>query len=529
MRTPRAEIDENERTVTPQMRSSRRRYSICVSPKAHAGQEPPRESHPAPPSASKELRLDTTDLDALERAEATPNIPASPDPGRIPFRRTSGRRPLSLLSSSSMNSDLSHSVDNLMETPPLHDEVHLQRRRRHHRHRSMLGASIDYKSPPLHYYPPGYQQPNYQQQPSYNGYYQGNYQAYNYPYQNYNYNYYGGGYYPYYQQVYPDFSGSRSTSTYSTPQGPSGPVMAPTPPASDPLASNSDPIAGPVPGPTLVGPSPGVVPAAMHEPSNPESLSSGMPTDPPALNPNQAATVFFDSPVSPSHEFGAEHAQALLQAANEGIQDVFVALAYKERQVLEAKQTWELARDDLDSFRRQLDEMLAPVPGPVTLPVKPSVISRRHQPNVGINSLQYVASPRPLATKTRDRVPSRRTASFNLAFSQQLGAQAASSASARPRVVSWKIDNEVPSPAQPANMDDLSDDSPPHHEQRSGIAYHVVKCLLGVVHCIIATLPVHQRDIYYHQDDMLFLIPEYPTPMDALFGHLSEDVNDEIE
>lgn len=469
-----------------------------------SGMLPSDKAHPYKLSMSQ-------DLDELEKAEATPRSSLCMDPlspRQPPAGRVSGRRPLSIISNSSFNSDVSPPS----RSPDLYSP------NRHRRHRSAIGASVDYKN----------------HSSLYNGYYQNLY-AYSNPFQS-----------PHtpYQGLNITNSGLPGTNhgqhsgqhngphngPYNGPPGAhSGPYNGPSngssngPPNGAHNGSHNGPYNvplnghsnGPHPG-TLNGPHNGLNSGGQssylgnnqyRSYSGSSTHSQGFPLmDPLVTTPLTGFGGFsqypmaFTSPVSPplsSSEIPAALSLAAAAAATSiGIQDIFVALAYKERQVLEARQNWEAAKVDLENFRRQLDSMLAPEIDPLVLPVRPTIISRRCTPNVGIHSLQF--SP---ASHSTPRIQG-------------------------PQVALWRIDSSVPTPSQPADLDEMAEQlitqlpSEETSKRHNGLTLTIVKCLLGIVHCVISTLPIYQRDIVHQERRAIVWTPEYPLPMDTLFGHI---------
>lgn len=173
-----------------------------------------------------------------------------------------------------------------------------------------------------------------------------------------------------------------------------------------------------------------------------------------------------------------------------GLEDVFVVLAYKERQVLEAKQTLAQAKGDLENFRRQMSAMLQPNLVAVPAPIKPSIISRRR--HIGLNALQLTPI---IASSERSDLPA--------------------------RVVSWQVDLDPYS----NNSDEFYSGEEVMDQRNDGIALSVIKCLLGIVRCIITTLPVQQQSLYFQQSRRGAVVgwkAQYPMPMESMFGHLYE-------
>lgn len=172
-----------------------------------------------------------------------------------------------------------------------------------------------------------------------------------------------------------------------------------------------------------------------------------------------------------------------------GLEDVFVVLAYKERQVLEAKQTLAQAKGDLENFRRHMSAMLQPNLVAVPAPIRPSIISRRR--HIGLNALQLT----PVVASGRNEMPA--------------------------RVVSWQVDLDNHS----NNRDEFYSGEDLMDQRNDGIALSVIKCLLGIVRCIITTLPVQQQSLYFQQSRRGAVVgwkAQYPMPMESMFGHLYE-------
>lgn len=426
------------------------------------------QSSEIPPSSEKTLPYKSNmpqDLDELEKAEETPRSSSCIDPlsPRQPLLRgTSGRRPLSIISNSSFSSDVSPPSKSPDPFSP----------NRHRSHRSVIGASVDYKSQSslysgcyqnLHAYSNPFQSPHSpcqnqglnitnsglpsSQDGAHNGVHHGAH-----------YGTHSGTH----NRAYNNLGIQSNLQEYNQHQSFSGSsTNSPGCPLIDPLTTT--PLMG----------------------------SGGFSQHPMA----------FQSPLSPplsSSEIPAAISLAAAAAATSiGIQDIFVALAYKERQVLEARQNWEAAQVDLESFRRQLDSMLAPEVDPLILPVRPSIISRRCTSNVGIHSVQF--SP------------------VSHSNSREQG----------PQVILWRIDSSVPTPSQPADLDEMAEQfitqqpDESHNGRHTGLTLTIIKCLLGIVNCVISTLPVYQRDIAHQGRRAIVWTPEYPMPMDTLFGHLA--------
>lgn len=157
------------------------------------------------------------------------------------------------------------------------------------------------------------------------------------------------------------------------------------------------------------------------------------------------------------------------QEANWGsLQDILSILAQKERRVLEAQQALDDAQADLARFRERLDTLMGDSIAPLGFPIKPVLIVRRHQPNLGIHGLHYTrVSAEPILQSTQ-----------------------------------WTIDGEI-------------------FKQNPSLSFRLVHCLLDIVHSIISIFPTHQSQRYQlAQSQVLLWRPDYPSPIQTLYGGL---------
>ncbi|PRT56035.1 hypothetical protein B9G98_03655 [Wickerhamiella sorbophila] len=157
------------------------------------------------------------------------------------------------------------------------------------------------------------------------------------------------------------------------------------------------------------------------------------------------------------------------------LQDIFVALAHKERTYLEAQQALDDAWDDLKQFRKTLNDTLGPANGPLVLLGHPQIISRRYFPNLGINSLYLEAQS--LSPSDCD-------------FARLTGA--------------WELDESI----HYANRARKT-------TQNASYARRFVLIILDVLHCIITTtLPIVQPG--QRGPAAVTWRPIYPSPTQTL-------------
>lgn len=161
------------------------------------------------------------------------------------------------------------------------------------------------------------------------------------------------------------------------------------------------------------------------------------------------------------------------------IQDILVILAYKERQVLEARHTLLDAQSELEELRTRIYSMLGPKHETTVFSNKVQIITRHSQPNIGVNSLAY----KPWSPPT----PESHNGNFD-----------------------WEVDSEVPS----SSTNDTRHSEEHKDNTKPSASVRLIHCLLGIVHCIISTLPTYQARPRAQSVMRL----EYPSPMATLYG-----------
>lgn len=166
------------------------------------------------------------------------------------------------------------------------------------------------------------------------------------------------------------------------------------------------------------------------------------------------------------------------------IQEALVFLAYKERQVLEARQALSDTESELEEFRTRIYSMLGPKHENSIFSGRLQVISRHLQHNVGVNSLVC-----------KSCLPS----------------------SELNHSISWDVDTDVPASSKASSY--VESHNIPN--SRPSLSLRFIHCLLGIVHCIISTLPTYQAKPRIQSSMRL----EYPSPMATLYGfHFSLEI-----